>query len=176
MSEGLEGVSRKHREGLFSAVSAGFFFVLIGAIFLTTPNLFNLIVDFFRDFDFMAVPNLRNVVLPAPARPFASNHLVVYRAVEQFSFVWGLFQIVILALRFVFGSTWSRKAETSSNIVFWLGTGFLTRTFLLETTAMPSLLGMTRWFVFWSGIIMLIGVSLIIRAIILAAVPTRYLT
>lgn len=107
-------------------------------------------------------------------RPLA--HSVVYLAVEQFSYVWGLFQLVILALRFVARSPLGKKAETVSDIVFWLGAGFLTRTFLLETTRMSFISEMTRWFVFWSGIIMLIGVSLIIRAIILAAVPTRYVT
>jgi len=165
LNESLEGYSRKHREGLISAVSAGFFFVVAGAIFITKPNLFNLIIDFFRDFDLVAVPNLGNVFLPAPVHPRV--HSVVYLAVEQFSFVWGFFQMVVLALRFVVGSMWSKKAETVGNLVFSFGTGFLIRTFLIDTT---------RWFVFWAAIIMLIGVTLIIRAIILAAVSTRYVT
>jgi len=175
LSESYEGHSRSHREGLISAISVGFFFVVLGAIFATTPNLFNRIIDFFRDFDLVAVPNLRNVLLPAPANPFSENHLVVYGAVEQFSYVWCLFQLVILALRFVVRSPVKKAAETVSNIVFWFGAGFLIRTFLIETTRLSLITGMTRWFVFWAAIIMLIGVSLIIRAIILiiAAVPTR---
>jgi len=175
LNEGFEWFSSRRRESLISAISAGFFFVMIGVIFLTTPNLFNKIIDFFSDFDLVAVPNLSNVMFPAPAQP--RTHSVVYLAVEQFSFVWGLFQIVILALRFVFRSPWSKKAETMSNLVFWFGAGFLIRTFLIETIRMPLLSEMTRWFVFWAGIIMLIGVSLVIRAIIVAAVmSTRYLT
>lgn len=148
--------SRRYREGLFSAISAGFFFLLVGAIFITTPNLFNKLMDFFRDFHIARVPNTF-IYLPAPASP--RIHSVVYVAVEQFSYVWGLFQIAILAFRLVARSPWSKKAETTSNFVFWIGLGYLTRTLLIETTT---------WFVFWSGIIMLLGLSLIIRAIILA--------
>jgi len=153
---------RRYGEGLISAISAGFFFILIGIIFVTTPNLFERILDFFRDFDFVRVPNT-GIFLPAPF--FPRNHQVVYRAAEQFEFAFGLFHIVILGLRFVFRSAVRRKAETAGNIVFWLGTGYLTRTLLIETT---------RWFEFWAVFIMLIGVTLIVRAIILAiAYPRR---
>jgi len=166
VNESLEGFSRRHRESLFSAISAGFFFLLVGAIFLTTPNLFDKILTFFRDFHLESIsPSLRDIRLPAPAFPRA--HQEVYVAVAQFGFVWALFQIVILVLRFVARSPLSKKAETVSNFVFWVGLGFLTRMFLIDTT---------RWFVFWAGIIMLLGLSLIVRAIILAAVPTRYVT
>jgi len=175
LNESFEGFSSRHKEGLISAISAGVFLLLVGAIFLTTPNLFNEIIDFFSDFDLVRVPNLGNVALPAPVHPRV--HSVVYLAVEQFSYTWGLFQLVILALRFVVRSPLNKDAETVSNIVFWAGTGVLTRTFLIETVRLPLLTEMTRWFVFWSGIIMLLGVSLIIRAIILMAVPKkRYVT
>lgn len=50
-------------------------------------------------------------------------------------------------------------------MVFWLGASYLVGTLLNETTMMED------WFVFWAAIIMLIGVSLIVRAIILAARP-----
>ena len=149
--------SPRYSEGLFSAISVGFFFILVGAIFVTTPNLFDKILDFFRDFDLVRVPNQPGWLLPAPEFPV--RHSVVYSAVEKFSFALGVFQIVVLALRFVARSPWSKKAETASNFVFWLGTSFLIRILLVEST---------RWFVFWAGIIMLIGVSLVIRAIILA--------
>jgi len=173
LSENFGRYSHKYREGLISAISAGFFFVLVGAIFMTTPNLFDRIIDFFSDFELVPVPNL-GIRLPAPEFPWV--HLVVYRAVAQFFFVWGLFQMVILALRFVARSPLSKKAETVGNLVFCFGAGLLTRAFLIETTRWAFLTATTRWFAFWSGIIMLIGVSLIIRAIILAAVPTRYVT
>jgi hypothetical protein len=176
LSESFEGFSRRHREGLISAISAGVFFILVGTIFLTTPNLLNKIIDFFNDFDLVSVPHLGNVSLPAPVHPFSLTNRAVYTAVEQFSYVWGLFQLVILALRFVARSPVNKDAETVSNIVFWVGTGYLTRTFLIETIKLQFLTGMTRWFAFWAAIIMLIGVSLIIRGIILAAAYTRHVT
>jgi len=182
LNESLERFSERHREGLISAISAGLFFVLVGAIFLTTPNLFDSIVKFFSHFEPKYVPNLGEVRLPAPVRPLTDSaaYLVareqVYSAAEQFSFIWGLFQVVIFALRVVARSPLRKDAETVSNIVFWLGAGFLIRTFLIETIRMPWLSEITRWFVFWSGIIMLVGVSLIVRAIILATVQRRYVT
>jgi len=153
--------SLKYREGLFSAISAGFFFVLVGAIFVTTPNLFDKILKFF-DFDITSVPNTENLLLPAPKSP--SAHLDVYSAVTKFSLVWGFYQIVILALRFVARSPLSKKAETASNLVFWFGASYLISTFLIETT---------KWFAFWAAIIMLIGVSLIVRATILVAARSK---
>jgi len=182
LNESFEGFSHKHREGLISAISAGLFFVLVGAIFLTTPNLFNSIVKFFSHFELVPVPNLGELRLPAPVPPltdlaaYLAARKQVYVAVEQFSYIWGLFQIVILALRIVARSPLRKDAETVSNIVFWWGTGFLIRTFLIETIRLLFITGVTRWFVFWAGIIMLIGASLIVRAIILAVVPTRYVT
>ena len=129
----------------------------MGTLFIITPNLFGKILDFFKDFKLVDVKN-SNWALPAPASP--SNHSLVYQAVAQFSFALGLFQIVILALRFVIPSSWGKRAETVGNLVFWLGTGFLIQSFLLETT---------QWFIFWSTIIMLLGVSLIARAGVMAA-------
>jgi len=184
LNQSSERFSLRHREGLFSAISAGFFFLLVGAIFMTTPNLFDSILKFFSHFELVRVPNLGELRLPAPVRPLTDSALYlaarekVYLAVEQFSYTWGLFQLVILALRFIVRSPLSKDAETVSNIVFWAGTGVLTRTFLIETVRLPLLTDpLARWFVFWSGIIMLLGVTLIIRAIILMAVPKkRYVT
>ena len=152
--------SRKSREGPVSIVSAGFFFVLIGALFIYVPTLFESMVSFFRNFDLVTIPNV-GIVFIAPTDP--RIHVVVYRAWEQFSFVWGLFQIAILALRFILRSPAGKKAETASNIIFWLGASYLISTFLTGATT-P-----TVWFVFWSMMITLSGLSLIVRAIVLVA-------
>ncbi len=151
--------SRGYGEDIFSAISAGVFLILIGAIFATTHGLFGKILDFFRGFNIVRVSDME-IFLPVPASPEA--HSIVYSAVAQFSFVWGLFQIFILAFRFVAGSPPSKKAETASNVVFWSGASYLIRAFLNETTTLKM------WFEFWAGVMMIIGVSLIARAIILA--------
>lgn len=146
-------------EGAISAISAGFFLIMLGTIFLVIPNLIDGIIEFFMDFKITKVPNL-NVSLLAPAHP--NRHIKVYSASESFSFALGLFQIAILALRFALRSPLEKKAETLSNVIFWLGASFLTRNLLNEFATLVT------WFIFWATLIMLIGVSLVVRAFVLA--------
>jgi drug/metabolite transporter (DMT)-like permease len=159
LNESSKGFTLKYNERIFSAISAGVFFIVVGAIFVTTPSFFDNILTFFGDFDLVRVPN-SGFGFPAPASP--ETHSALYSAVTQFSVIWGLFQIVILVLRFVVDSPFSKKAETASNLVYWLGASYLISTLLNEITTVET------WFVFWAEIIMLVGVSLIVRAIILA--------
>ncbi|MEM3550784.1 MAG: hypothetical protein QXN87_01560 [Candidatus Bathyarchaeia archaeon] len=164
MSEANETPKPKYREGLINAVSAGFFFILVGIIFMATPDLFEKIIAFFKDFKMVNVPNT-NIFMPAPANPW--KHLTLYTAAVQFSLVWGIFEIAILILRFFVHSPLSKKAETASNVVFWLGASFIIGVFLNETAKI------TEWFVFWSAILMLIGFTLILRATILATIKIK---
>jgi len=173
MEEGVGAFSSKHREAVISGISAGFFFIVVGALFVVMPNLFDRIVTFFNDWDVVTIPNL-GIPWLAPARPFLSSHLTVYLAAERFSFIWGVFQIVVLVLRLVLRSTVEKVSETVSNMVYWFGSGVFIRMFLLEFVRFPTVGGLTRWFVFWAATIMLFGVTLIIRGIIQAAVPMRY--
>jgi hypothetical protein len=172
MGEGFV-FSRRHREGLIAGISAGFFFIVAGALFVIMPTLFDRIVTFLNSFDIVTIPNL-GIPWPAPAQPFLSSHLTVYLAAERFSFIWGVFEIVLLVLRIVLRSNIEKIAETASNMLYWFGSGVLIRMFLLESVRFPTVAGLTRWFAFWAAIIMLFGVSLIIRGIIRAAVPMRY--
>jgi len=150
----------RYKEGFINAASTGFFFILLGTIFITTPNLFDKVLDFFQDFEMVNVPNFGDVVFPAPASP--ATHTTVYLAAKRFCFVWGLFSIGILLLRIFAGSPLKKKAETASKIVFWLGASTLINIFLTKTATIAM------WFAFWAAIIMLIGFSLVIRAFILA--------
>ena len=168
-SYGTFSYAYKYRESFITVISAGFFLLLVGALFIITPTLFDRVMDFFRNFDpiLVRVPNTI-IYLPAPRNPLA--HLELYRAAEQFCFAFGVFQIVILALRFAARSPINRKAETIGNLVYWIGAGYFTRTLLLETTRWGAL---TTWFVFWAALVMLMGVTLILRAIILATTVSR---
>ncbi len=159
MNKSSRDFPHKHKESIVSAISAGVFFIVVGAIFVTTPDLFDKIIAFFRDLDIVRVPNTE-ILLPAPVSP--GEHPVLYSAVAQFGFIWSLYQLVILALRFAVGSPLNKKAETLSNVVFWFGSSYLIRTFLGESTSV------TTWFQFWSAIIILVGVSLLARAAISA--------
>ncbi len=157
--------SRGYGEGLFSAVSAGVFFVLVGAIFVYTfavldVNLFSEIVAFAQGFGLVSVPNTPIVRFPAPR--FPSAHLPIYVAAGQFSLFWGIYQVAILAVRFVARSPVTRKAETASNVIYWFGASYLLSLFLTETVTRSA------WFEFWAAILILVGVSMVVRAIILA--------
>jgi len=166
------GISRRRREGLLSAVSAGFFLVLIGVLFVIKPNLYADTVTFFNNFNATsAVPNTQ-IQLPAPGVNSTAReaNLAVYSAAQQFCLAWGIFLIALLVMRFAFDSTWRRKARNISDIVFWLGAVYLIQTWLIDpTNSLPYPTNAQPWFEFWSMIIVLIGVSLIVRAICLAA-------
>ena len=143
---------KKYQEGFITAISVGFFILLIGIIFVITPNLFDNVMDFLGDFGLVDVPNT-DIVFIGPESP--RSHLAVYKAVGQFSIAIGIFQIVIMGLRFLIPSTWEKRSETLSNFVFWTGSSFLIQLFLIEST---------QWFVFWSTIIVIGGISLLARA------------
>ncbi len=147
---------RQYQEGLFTAISIGFFLLLVGALFVINPDLFGSILDFFKDFKLVDVPHT-NIMFPAPE--FPQLHSTVYQAARQFSIALGVFQVVILALRFFIPSSWGKRSETVGNFVYWVGASFLIQLFLIETT---------QWFVFWSTIIILVGVSIIARAAVMA--------
>lgn len=161
MAKPFEGFTQRSREGLISGSSVGVFLILIGMIFVLTPGFFSTLLTFFNDFDLVQVPNVyAGVVLPAPRNP--ADHTTVYSAASWFSFGWGIFLVALLAVRILANSQLQKKAENASDIFFWLANGFLIGYFLNETTTT------VMWFSFWTAIIMLFGVSLIIRALILA--------
>ena len=146
----------QYGEWLFTAIAIGFFLLLVGTLFVITPNLFDNILDFLKDFKLVDVSNT-DIVFPAPE--FPRIHLTVYQAVGQFSIAVCLFQIVLLALRFFVPSSWSKRSENVGNLVYWGGAAFLIQLFLIEST---------QWFVFWSTLIIIVGVSIIARAIVMA--------
>ena len=148
--------SSQYEERLFTAITIGFSLLIVGILFVLTPTLYSETLDFVQSFGLVDVSNT-DIVFPAPE--FPRIHLTVYQAIGQFSIAWGLFQIVILALRFVIPSSWSKRAETVGNLVYWGGTAFLIQLFLIEST---------QWFVFWSILIIIVGFSLIARAIVMA--------
>jgi len=162
LSESSMGFSHRHREGLLSAVSAGFFLVLAGMLFATTPDLFQEFIDFFNGgFPWVRIPNT-DIWLFAPTNP--GGYTVIYQAVQQFCLIWGIFLVAMLVARFVIHSPSRRKAENVGDMFFWLGAAYVVQTMLLDKR--PTY---TEWFAFWAEILMLLGVSLIARAIFLAA-------
>jgi len=167
MSETSWRLTRRHREGLVNVISAGFFFILAGTILLSTPNVVNKITSFFNDFQSsVQVPNMGSLYLPAPSNP--ASHTAIYVAVAQFALVWGIFMIAMLALRVAVHSPLGKKADNAGDIAFWLGAYYFITTMLSEA-AITGGDSLSTWFGFWASIVILAGVSLIVRAIVLAA-------
>jgi len=148
------------REGLISAISVGAVFILFGVIYIGTPGLGGKIIDFFTGFSSVSVPNT-GITLPAPSSPAA--HAVFYGAVFQFCIGVAILTVLVLALRLLLRSPIGKTAETVGNLVFWLGATYLVTTYLNSTTDINT------WFVFWAGILMITGLSLIVRGFVLLA-------
>ncbi len=151
MGEGEKG--RKVREdtdwiGLFSL---GFFLITLGTLWIITPNLTEEAINFFKDFQLVHLTE--HIVLPAPAR----SHPVVYTAASQFCLVFGLFQMIILILRFIFGSSLNKKAETLSGAGFWLTMSLFLQMLINETIGWLGLIG---------GLIISIGIAITLSNLI----------
>lgn len=135
MDEGEKG--KKPREGTdwLGLVSFGFFLILLGTLWAITPNLTEEVINFFKDFQL--VPLTEHIILPAPTR----SHPVVYTAAFQFCLAFGVFQIIILILRFVFGSSLNKKADALFGAGFWLSISFFLQMLINETIGWLGLIG-----------------------------------
>ncbi len=147
-------------DGFISAIAFGGFLVIVGVLFFSTPDLWQKIVDFFSNITSRSFPfggPTSNIVLPAPRNTGA--HMVLYNAVFQFDVAFGVLQLVILGLRVWVRSITRRISETVGNAVFWLGAAILVNMFLLTGT-------LTGWFEYWAALIMLVGLSIVARALV----------
>jgi hypothetical protein len=156
------GYRRENRyaEGIITAIAFGGFLVIIGVLFALTPNLWQNITAFFGNLTTAAFPfggPNSTISLIAPANPAA--HKALYTSLLQFDVAFGILQIVILALRIQIRSQIRRIAEAVGNAVFWIGAVFMVNTFLLLGT-------LTSWFQYWGALIVIVGVSMVARAIV----------
>jgi len=142
---------RSKRPDVIGIVTLGFLLLLVGMIFAITPNLIDRISDFLRDFEIRELaPNWK---LPTPK----SHHLLLYTAAFQFCLAFAIFQILVLAARFILRDPIDRISGTISSIVFWFGASWLVNLLITETI---------EWFVFFGLLIALIGTSVIIKSVI----------
>lgn len=179
LTQGSRGYMRGHYEGILSAISVGFFLILVGTLFVSTPNLLHEVNTFLSNFRVVPVGSA-NIRVPAPqslGNPDTYSAIQdVYLAAREFALVWGVFLIAMLGARFLLDSPLRRKAENVGDVVFWLGATYLLETFLVAPTQASVILDSDlaiNWFKFWAAIVMFIGVSLIARAIFLAAARAR---
>jgi hypothetical protein len=148
----------RHGDGFITALAFGGFLILVGLLFVLTPDLWQKINDFFNSITTATVPlsnSASNISLPAPADPAA--HKTLYTAVMQFDIAFGILQILIFGLRIWMHSRTRRIAETLGNAVFWLGAAVLVNVFLFTGT-------LSGWFEYWAALIIIVGISLIARA------------
>jgi hypothetical protein len=152
----------KAKERIYSAISAGIVLILLGIVYINSlpQSLLDKVIAFFNSFTFAQIPNT-GIFVPAPINPAA--HVVLYNAIFQFCIGVGILQIIMLTLRLTWNSPIGKIAETTGHLVFWFGTSYLVATYLNSAT------NMNKWFVFWAGILMILGLSLIARAFVLLA-------
>jgi hypothetical protein len=143
--------TRRHLRGIdwFSVISIGFFLLLLGAIWILTPNMTQEANNFVQDFELQNVT--QNIAFPAPK----NNHPVLYTAAMEFCLTFAAFQVVILALRFYYREPMGRKTETISGVVFWFSTGIF-----LYLLAIASI----GWYGFLAGLLISIGLAVITRS------------
>jgi len=144
------GPKREGRDW-FGLIEFGFFLILIGSILLVTPNVLARAENFFKDFETKEI--YPNVFLPTPR----GEHPEAYRTIMYFCLGFGLFEIVILILRFVMKSPIDKKAGTFSGIIFWLGATLFANALVTGGTA--------NWFLFIGGLIVSIGLAIVVRSL-----------
>jgi hypothetical protein len=134
-------------------LSFGFFVLALGFIWIITPNFSDEIVSFSKDFTQHSVNITGSARLPAPV----NNHPVLYTAIMQLAVALAVFQIVVLALRFVYHDSIHRKASTISSIAFWFAAAFFLNMLASATIG---------WFAFVAGLIICVGVAIIVSHIV----------
>jgi hypothetical protein len=134
----------------------------MGLIYISfmPDNLWLSFINFISSLTLAQIPGT-GIYLPAPLNPALFTDL--YMALFEFCLALGAFEVTILGLRFFFYSPLKRKAETIENVVFWFGLSYLVIAYLNGSSTI------NMWFVFWTGVLIIFGLSLIARAFVLLA-------
>ena len=158
----LQAMSDKKKENLISALYIGLIFVMLAVLYFINDrsNLWNSFNHFLNNFVLATVPGT-GLQLPAPENPAA--FISLYKVAFQFCLGLGIIEVGVLVLRVWLCSPLPRKAETIENLVFWLGTSYIVLTYLVNVTII------SEWFVFWAGVILIGGLSLVARSFVLIA-------
>jgi hypothetical protein len=143
----------RERIDLLGIVSIGFFLILAGVILAANPGLPSRIYEFFLDFRLQ--PVYPGVSFYGPAS--VSGHETVYSAAFQFCLGFAIFQVAILAARFILHEPARRKAGTFSGLFFWFGAA--AALWLLVA-------GSIDWFIFLGWLVVLVGLAITVRCVI----------
>jgi hypothetical protein len=145
---------KKRLEGTnwFGLLSFGLFLILLGAIWMTTPNLTEDVKAFVDSKNWHLENITENIAFPEPEK----SHPILYTAAMQFSFIFGALQIGILALRFAFHDSINKKAETVSGIAFWFSISYF----------LNMLLDGLSFFGFIGGLIIAGGLAILASSVV----------
>ena len=146
-------MARHYREDEYAgAISFGAFLILLAMFYMTMPNLQSEGWAFIQDFKPIQISQNFWWIEPS------TNHPVLYDAAALFCYLFGLVHVAVLALLFATKSSVRGKARTFSNIIFWLGAGYV---FSILSS------GALAWIPFIGALIVLGGISIVIRSTIL---------
>ena len=153
-------LSGYRRDDYAGGISFGVFLILIAVFYIANPNLLNEVTDFIRDFKLVPISGDLSWFEPS------SNHPILYEAAAEFCYIFGLVQVGVLAMMLAGRSSTRGKARTFSGIIFWLGAGYAFGILSSGTLA---------WISFVGVLIILLGLSIVIRSAILffAVRPNR---
>ena len=140
------------RDDPVSGVSSGTFLILLALFYLMNPNLLDEVNSFFHDFKLVQISQNLWWFMPL------NNHPVLYNAASQFCYLFAMVHVVILVLRFAKSSPIRGKVKSLSSIIFWLGAGYV---FGLISS------GAIAWLSFIAALIILLGISILVRSTIL---------
>jgi hypothetical protein len=151
----MSETQRKPREkmnwlGLFSF---GFFILLVGIIWLSTPGLSDDIVSFLTPENWHNQQIFGGILFPYPK----ANYPILYTAVMEFCFIFAIFHVVVLAIRFGLRESINRKAGTVSSIAFWFSAGAFV--YWLAN-------GTIGWLSFIGGIVVSVGLAIVASSIV----------
>jgi hypothetical protein len=150
---GGQVMTRRHpRDEFAGAIS---FLILLAVTYLRNPNIVSETEEFVRDFKPVQVS--QNFWWLAPS----SNHPILYSAASQFCYIFGLVQVVVLGLLFVRASSNRQRTRTFSDVIFWLGAGYMFG--ILSSGSFP-------WISFLGALIILVGICIVVRSTILLLV------
>jgi small-conductance mechanosensitive channel len=146
--------AKKHLEGTnwLGLLSFGLFLILLGTIWMATPNLTEDIRAFVDPKNWHLENVTENMAFPEPK----DSHPILYTATMQFCFIFGALQIAILVLRFAFHDSINKKAETVSGIAFWFSISFF----------LHMLINGLAFFGFFGGIIISGGLALLTGSVV----------
>lgn len=140
---------KRKEEQLLGWLSFGAFLLIVGAIFLITPDLTDEIKTFFGDFKLEQVNEHFHFPIP-------QNHYpTLYKSTAIFCFAYGTYQFLLLILKFALKAEPTKKTETFTSIIFWLSTGFVM--LMLQNKEIG-------WLTFIASLVILAAIALIIRS------------